>query len=118
MRVWLLLVLIALVPLRGSLAATMLCHDGAALAHATTAVHGAEHMQHEHRHLSMPAGHHHALGAADKCNVCSGLASPACPLDARSAAPVLPAGSTLVPLATAWPASFVPAKLKRPPRTI
>jgi hypothetical protein len=113
LRVWILLLLVALLPFRGSLAATLMCHEGASASHADA----IEHL-HEHAAISgVMDKHHDQSGTADKCSVCSGLTSPACPLDAALPVVVAPAHSQLVPQPTVWPPSFVAAGLKRPPRS-
>jgi hypothetical protein len=113
LRVWILLLLVALLPLRGSLAATLMCHEGAPAGHS-------EAMEHAHVHAASTASdeHHGQTGSADKCSVCSGLTSPAAPFEAAAPLPAAPAHSQLVPQPTHWPASFVAARLKRPPRSI
>ena len=112
LRVFLLLLLVALLPLRGSLAATLLCHEGAPRGHAEAVEHG-----HAHAEASALHQHHDPVGTADKCNVCSGLTSPACPFEAIPAVAIAAVQSELVPQPTLWPASVVAARLKRPPRT-
>jgi hypothetical protein len=90
-----------------------MCHEGAPAGHA-------EAMEHSHAHAMSPAAdkHHGETGSADKCSVCSGLTSPAAPFDAISPVAAAPVHAQLVPQPTLWPASFVAARLKRPPRSI
>jgi hypothetical protein len=135
LRLWLLLVLVVLLPVRGAVAAAMLCP--AAGSGVQLEVHAVEHplghhqadqaMAHDHggdhRHAGAaadapvdPQGHHGA--GSDKCNMCSAYCSltplvgtvPALaePLDltaAQFAAPTSPAPS------------FVSDVQERPPRT-
>lgn len=114
---WLLLLLIALLPLRGSFAAAVLCHE---VGHAPAQAQAHDHaMQtsvgHDHDAAS-GAGQQHEHGA-DKCNLCAGLTTPACPA-AFGAVPAIAAPAAgVVPQPTVWPASFVSAGLKRPPRS-
>jgi hypothetical protein len=122
LRVWLLLLLVCLLPVRGSLAATFVCDeiDGHGESHAAHVHAHLSASPHQHRHLALsPVLDHHAhAGSADKCNLYSGLTTPACMLESAPAVPLSLTRSKLVPQPTLWPASHVADRLKRPPRSI
>lgn len=86
-RIWLLLLLAVLLPIRGAVAAAMLCpvaetgsqvelrlHDHS-LGHP--AMDEAAQVDHASVHLDHASGHHHDDGAGqpDKCNLCSAFCS-------------------------------------------
>ena len=138
-RIWLVLLLAVLLPVRGAVAAAMLCpvaesgnqvelrlkHDHLsahhamdhAVEHSMAPSHGAEHgAQHEHA-----GGHHdHASGGhPDKCNMCSAFCSltplvNTCP----AIVPPVDAANTAFPAFSAPAPSFVSDGQERPPRTI
>lgn len=109
-RVWLLLFLAVLLPVRGAVAAAMLC------ALAPPAQHGQ--MQHAEGH----GGHHHqgsATPAADKCNLCAascGLTP--LPSQPPSVAAPLEGAAASFPEIDAPPVSFLSDGQERPPRSI
>ena len=128
LRLWLLVLLAVLLPLRGAVAAGMPCpdesspphHRGAAMAHDHHAMGGHAHAQHAADEHAAPAvGHgHDGAGHADKCNLCAACCSgSALPTSAtlrfaagEANAGVFPEPSSLAP-------SFVPEGRERPPRS-
>lgn len=129
LRILLLLSLTLMLPVRGVMAAAMLCPPSAGMGsamHASIAASG-EHAAHTHGAGHHDAGmddaaaasHHHDPGAvADTCNLCSACcsvppvpsAAPSMPHPHARAAPAFPAYSVPVPL-------FVPDTQERPPRS-
>jgi hypothetical protein len=136
-RPWLLLLLAVLLPIRGAMAAGMLCPVGGfgvqaevrltqhAHGHEASAA-GHEHPHHEVAAQGHGAGHDHSGSAspdlsgsaADQCNLCSAF----CSVTGLLSAGVTIAGpqpvSTVFPDLYAPPASFVSDGQERPPRTI
>jgi hypothetical protein len=129
---WLLIA--ALIPLRGAMAAAMLCPTaGAGLQsevriggqpmghHAMTDAAAAAqgHAQHDHAHHDHADGaHDHGGGGHDKCNLCSAFCS-VTPM--VGAAPTLPApdlANASFPALAAPAASFLSSGQERPPRSI
>ncbi|TXI24885.1 MAG: DUF2946 domain-containing protein [Roseateles sp.] len=123
-RIWLLLLLAVLLPIRGAVAAAMLCPVGSSgmqseLRLGDTSEH--HHMDHEAAHAPDDAGHHggHDHGPADKCNMCSAFCSltplvsdaPRLPVPEALPAVKFPDVSTPAP-------SFLSDGQERPPRTI
>jgi hypothetical protein len=126
-RLWLLLVLVVLLPVRGAVAAAMLCNvAGSGVQAEVPAVehplghHQAEQaMAHDHAAADAPSdpqGHHDA--GSDKCNLCSAYCS-LTPLVGAVPAFAEPLDLTAAQLAApASPApSFVSDVQERPPRT-
>lgn len=136
-RLWLLLLLAVLLPLRGAMAAAMLCPPAGA-GSPTEAVAGTHH--HEHEHEAAPAGADHgearlaahAHGAssahdhgaatpamADDCDLCAAFCSVATVL---SSPPAFDAAQDLgafpYPNANAPSPSFLSSGPERPPRSI
>lgn len=126
-RFWLLVVLAAMLPLRGAMAAAMLCAPAAPvevrMSHDTA--HGPS-MAHDHGHEAMPehavhdATHDtHDHASHDKCTMCSAFCS-ATPL--LSASPDLPAlpptGTATYPPLDAPVPTFQSDGQERPPRSI
>jgi len=143
LRFWLILLLVALLPLRGGFAAAMMCgpSGGVSLAAAAqpTSPHGSAHerVAHDHSSHDHSAEHHAASGATpadhdgtgslefanppghDKCNMCSSFCS-AAPLLTEMptvAAPVEFAHVTFDRLSASAP-SFISGGPERPPRSI
>lgn len=132
-RIWLLVLLAVLLPVRGAVAAAMLCPVGStgmqnelrmhehpagheALDHGMAHEHGSD----DHDHAS--ADHHHegqGQGSADKCNTCSAYC---CLTPLVSDLPTLPEpiGSTALKFPRhSFPApSFLSDGQERPPRSI
>jgi hypothetical protein len=127
-RVWMLVLLAVLLPMRGALAAAMLCAPSTpgVLTQATptqgSTHHDAsepthhDHAQHEHG----SGGHdHHAAASQDKCNLCSATCS-LTPLVHHIAGVEIPTGlktASFPDLAAPAP-SFLSDGQERPPRTI
>jgi hypothetical protein len=128
-RVWMLVLLAVLLPMRGALAAAMLCAPSApGLLTQTTPTQGASthhdasdhaHSHHaEHEHGS-GVHDHHATGGQDKCNLCSATCS-LTPLVNHVAGVETPADletASFPDLAAPAP-SFLSNGQERPPRTI
>lgn len=129
LRFWLLVVLVALLPVRGAMAAAMLCAPGATGAQSALRVTAPDHGEHHGHHHEGGAewhGQHHGHdeghdGAShdNKCTMCSAFCS-ATPL--LSALPTLPGPVTAA--ASHFPALDAPAPTflsdgqERPPRSI
>jgi hypothetical protein len=131
-RIWLVLLLAVLLPVRGAVAATMLCPIAGsgsqvelrveldssvhqAIDHSIATNHEAAHgAQHEH-----DGGHHDhaASGQPDKCNMCSAFCS-VTPLVNTSPAilPPVDAANTVFPAFSAPAPSFFSDGQERPPR--
>lgn len=133
LRVWLLVLLAVLLPIRGALAAAMLCPDpGAAVpaqvqsvhegVHDHGQVHGAGHGEdatHAHANDSgEPDDHFAAGGTADNCNLCSAFCSVTAVVDGSISIAEPQKVSTVFPHLYAPPPSFIPDGQERPPRTI
>jgi hypothetical protein len=146
-RLWLLLLMVALLPLRGALAAGMLCpvggfgvqaeaqlakhahlHDAGAMRHDHTVQLASAH-DHGTQHATDPshgAGHHHAGSGsgdeagsgADKCNLCSAFCSVTGLVSTGITVGEAQPLSTIFPHLYAPPSSFFPDGQERPPRTI
>ncbi|WP_395699362.1 hypothetical protein [Aquabacterium sp.] len=138
-RLWLLVLLALLLPLRGALAAAMLCPVAAVdlqpvglqgPEHRHTDHHPAQHAKdaasvsvqaghsHDHPHDQHHDQHHdHGSGGAGKCNTCSAFCS-VTPLPTPDAVWPVPAAASPIrfPDLAAPLAGFVPAGLERPPR--
>ena len=111
-RIWLLVLLTALLPVRGALAAAMLC----APASASHSQHqGHDMAQHEHHQA---AGEHHQHDGGDRCSLCASCCT-AVPL--MGVLPSVPqpfdAPQQFPALHTPAP-SFVSDGWERPPRSI
>lgn len=137
-RLWLLLLLAVLLPLRGAMAAAMLCPPAGA-GSPTEAVAGTHHHEHEHEDAAPAGADHgearlaaHAHGAssahdhgaatpamADDCDLCAAFCSVATVL---SSPPAFDAAQDLgafpYPNANAPSPSFVSSGPERPPRSI
>jgi NAD-dependent dihydropyrimidine dehydrogenase PreA subunit len=79
LRLWLLVLLAALMPVRGAMAAAMLCPPAAA-SHEQAHAHGAQASHHDvdHQHLGSDeatATHHHDGSVQDKCSLCASCCS-------------------------------------------
>lgn len=125
-RIWLLLLLAVLLPIRGAVAGAMLCSVGSAGMQAELQLvepHAGHHDMghHEAGHEHGGSGHHehHDHGATDRCNMCSAFCS-LTPL--LSDVPRLPEPGALPALkfpdfSTPAP-SFLSDGQERPPRSI
>jgi hypothetical protein len=136
-RLWLLLLMVVLLPLRGALAAGMLCPVGGfgvqAEAQPTKHAHLHDAAGMGHEHAAQPfsahdhgAGHEHASSgpgdeagsSADKCNLCSAF----CSVTGLVSAAVTMGETQQVPMVFPHlyvpPAAFFSDGQERPPRTI
>lgn len=129
-RLWLILLLAVLLPVRGALAAGMLCPS------APFGELGAQAVEHAHVHAEAGApghqhhdasadGHSHADGAAhdhagadSKCNLCSALCCVAGLVSAGVTIAEPQRAVTVFADLRAPPPSFVSGGQERPPRTI
>lgn len=128
--IWLLILLAVLLPVRGAVAAAMLCAP-------TGTAHHQEQRVHEHpmSHMAMDsATHHHdhsataelghdgqgsPSGSSDKCNLCSACCSVAPMVSSTPTVPaLLGASDVFFPSISAPAPSFVSDGQERPPRTI
>jgi hypothetical protein len=130
-RVWLLLLLALLLPVRGAVAAAMLCPIAGSgvqtemQVQAPAADHAAHEAMHEHKDAHEHAASHvhtadHDHGkAADRCNLCSAFCS-LTPLvgSVPTVATPLDLSSTAFPDLSAPPPSFLSDGQERPPRSI
>ena len=120
-RIWLLLLLALLIPVRGAVAATMLCLPSGS--GTPTESQMADHSHHEHMaHEAVDAGHHdgghHAAGDGGKCTLCSACCSSASLLNSLAgvvAPQDLPA--IAFPDLSAPAPSFLSGGQERPPRS-
>jgi len=132
LRIFVLVLLSVLLPLRGAVAATMLCAGGAQTQSAATAAgHGHHRMQPDHgRHEHHAAPHGHANNPApdtdsstdahaSTCQFCAsgGCVTPIAPPPFAVASPLLPS-SVMFPALSAPAAAYFSGGQERPPRTI
>ena len=121
LRIWLLLLLAVLLPIRGAIAAALPCAGEGLPAHVAQA-HAAAHAQHQHMshvgHAS-PLGHAGEHGDDGKCNLCA-----SCCLGATLPATFSPAiaaieeaGASFAVLQASAP-TFLSDGQERPPRSI
>lgn len=123
LRLCFLMLLVALLPIRGAVAAAMLCPMGA-----------SQHQHHDQRHAEYHGEHHHAdahhadhgrhapaaeHGSTDKCNTCAAFCS-LTPLVTEAPTLLAPATFTAAQFAApdALPPSHLSGGQERPPRTI
>jgi hypothetical protein len=126
LRVWLLLVLAVLVPVRGAVAAAMPCAQEGVHQHAgRTAVHAHGHalaMDDADGHMHdarVPMHHHHGHDGADKCNLCASCCSVTpMPTTFAPAIAQLDEPAATFPVLRASAPTFVSEGLERPPRSI
>jgi hypothetical protein len=136
-RLWLLVLLAVLLPVRGALAAGMLCPAGSfgvqsevqltkqAHVHDDASATHHEHQLHEVSAQNHGAGHDHTssdshdhAGAADKCNLCSAFCSVTGLVSADVTFAALQPPSAVFPHLYAPPPNFVSDGQERPPRSI
>lgn len=129
-RIWLLILLAALLPVRGAVAAALMCAPPGTAHHQEQLVGDHEMLDvamdsaaHRHDHTA-PAEHGHDVqgsssGASDKCNLCSACCSVAPMVSGPPTVSVL-LGVTdaYFPSVSAPAPSFVSDGQERPPRTI
>jgi len=127
-RIWLLLLLALLLPVRGAVAAAMLCPiagSGVQTEVQASADHAAHEAMHKHKDAHEHAASHahtadHEHGkAADRCNLCSAFCS-LTPLagSVPTLATPLDLSTTTFPDFSAPPPSFLSDGQERPPRSI
>ena len=138
-RVWLLVLLAVLLPVRGAMAVAMACapsgmpvssqaalvasHDDEHAQHGADAGHEHAAVAHDHASPDHSAGHDgpqdHGKSHADKCNLCSASCS-AAPLvrDVAGVPELNDPASTVFPSLAAPAPSFLSDGQERPPRTI
>ncbi|MGM9488036.1 hypothetical protein [Ideonella sp. YS5] len=124
LRLWLLVVLATLLPVRGAMAAAMLCPP------SVIGGQGEMHATHDHQAADMQghSAHHHDAAAShdelpssdhDKCNLCSAFCSiTPLPSDMPGVPPPLDAPAASFPDFSAPAASFLSDGQERPPRSI
>ena len=123
-RLWLLLLLAVLLPIRGALAAGMLCPVGGFGIQAEVQFTTHAHSHHEASAQDHGADHGHGGGShgdsdsADKCNLCSAFCSVTGLVGAGVTVAEPQTGPTVFPHVRAPLASVVPDGQERPPRTI
>jgi hypothetical protein len=129
-RIWLLILLAVLLPIRGAVAAAMLCPPTGTAHHQEQRVH-AHHGSHaavdsaEHHHDHADGAqhghddHHSSSGMSDKCNLCSACCTVAPMVSSPPTLPML-LGVTDVrfPSVSAPAPTFVLDVQERPPRTV
>jgi len=137
-RIWLLLLLAVLLPVRGAMAAAMHCSAPGSRVQVEAQMTKEGHSGHEagvmdqgaqheyagahdhtggHTHSDKGGSHDHA-GAADKCNLCSASCSATGLVSASVTVPEPSLASSVFPHLYAQPPSFVSDGQERPPRTI
>jgi len=125
LRVWLLVLLAFALPIRGAMAAAMVCADGAGHVQATTvtghaphdhAGHAAQATEHVHASHDHATGHGHATG--DKCSVCASCCSATAPVTMGFSLPQAPPAAADFPEQLAPRAEFFSGGQERPPRSI
>lgn len=123
LRIWLLLVLAVLIPVRGAIAAAMPCAEEGVRQHAVEmAVH--EHAltmddAGEHMHDAAVPIHHHDHDGADKCNLCASCCS-ATPMLTTFAPTIaqLDEPAATFPVLQVSALTFMSEGQERPPRSI
>lgn len=132
LRIWLLVLLAFVLPIRGAMAAAMLCGPATAQDHvvsATVHVHDHDHEhEHEHEHggdapsTTASAVHDHGASAADhagtdKCSFCASCCSAAAPPTLAVTLPQAPLATADFPADLAPDPEFVSGGQERPPRS-
>ena len=133
LRVWLLVLLTVLLPLRGAMAAAMLCPPAGTGVQTEVHIagqahdHGHSHADGTHDHhaqLSLESQHsdHHDFASAgdptDKCNLCTAFCSVTGMVSGQATVAEPQRVATVFPHLYAPPPSFFPDGQERPPRTI
>ena len=127
-RTWLAILLVCLVPIRGAVAAGMLCEmelpfaaavvSGQAEHHHDAAAHEAS-GHHHHDEAEAPAdGADHPTAGADACSLCAGCCSAAALVGSLPVLlPALVLNSVSFPSLAATAPSFISGGPERPPRS-
>jgi len=132
LRVWLLVLLAVLLPVRGALAAAMMCHvAGTGVQTEVQMAQLAHDHGHAHAHEASSHGHGDELTSqtadrdfttvgdpADKCNFCSAFCSVTGIVSGTSTTAVPPLVAAVFPHLYAPPPSFISDGQERPPRSI
>lgn len=123
LRVWLLVLLAFALPVRGAMAAAMVCAPAAVHEHAvgfTGHAHGQAHHADSAAHAHAGQGHDATAGhdTADKCSACASCCAATPPLVAGFALAQAPPAATQFPEHRAPAAEFLSAGQERPPRSI
>lgn len=124
LRIWLLLTLAVLLPVRGVMAAVMLCPNSGVHERVQQHVHEHHHMDGMHASHQESASHHHepnghAHTGADKCNLCSTCCS-APPMPGTftpTVAAELTPSAIVFPRLTATASTYWSDGPERPPRS-
>lgn len=126
LRVWLLVLLALALPIRGAMAAAMLCAPASGHVHATAS---AGHI-HEHGSRGEATGHQHAAAdhgqhggqtghdANDKCSFCASCCSATFPVAVTFNMPQAPPAGAKFPEYRAQVTEFFSGGQERPPRSI
>jgi len=123
LRLWLVVLLAVVLPVRGAMAAAMLCPPGGAgpagvssMAHGAEDSHGGmDHADEDHGH----AAHDHGKVANDKCNLCaSSCSSPSMPSTSTGLGAPGALTSQSFPELSAPAPTFLSDGQERPPRTL
>jgi hypothetical protein len=112
LRLWLVLLLAVLIPVRGAVAAAMLCLPSAVPAHAEMQVEDHSH----HEHADHDGAGHHAGGQCTLCSACCSSASIPSSVPRVAMPPGLVA--TTFPNLSAPAPTFLSDGQERPPRSI
>lgn len=120
-RVWLLVLLAFALPMRGGMAAAMVCLPAAAHSHAVPGAHGHEHAGHGDAAARTPAAHDHGgpagHDATGKCSSCASCCSVSIPVVATFTLAQAPPAAARFPELPAPAAEFFSGGQERPPRT-
>jgi len=125
LRIWLLVLLAVALPIRGAMAAAMVCAAGAGHVQATTVAghahhdhsgHVAQAVAHSHADHDHASGHAHATG--DKCSICASCCSATAPATVSFSVPQAPPAAADFPEQPAPRAEFFSGGQERPPRSI
>jgi len=121
-RICLLVLLALLLPVRGAVAAAMLCPiagSGVQTEMQTSSEHAAHEAMHEHKDAHEHTADHDHGKTADRCNLCSAFCS-LTPLTGSvpTVATPLDLSTTTFPDFSAPPPSFLSDGQERPPRSI
>jgi hypothetical protein len=119
-RLWLLLLLAMLLPIRGAVAAGMLCPVGGfgVKVEAQLGKHAHSHDGAGHHHDDTGSSSHDQAGSTDKCNLCSAFCSVTGLVSSQVALAEAQPVPTVFPHIHPPPPSFFSDGQERPPRTI
>lgn len=124
LRIWLLVLLAALLPIRGAMAAAMLCPPAVGPHGHQSVVGVSSHHGHEAAHVHQQATadaagaqHHHDGGSHDKCSLCASCCSVVPLMSAFVDLPEPFGAAERFPELSVPAASFVSDGQERPPRS-